>query len=146
MGLIYSFSSLDAQQLTHRRQLLDRYGQIAQLSALLPLVVIHASLLLRSIVDKYACFILGSSQKERQSPRVSTFRHSTAGAWKVKWRRLNWALDNEVLNGWDGYGTRREWVIAGLWALWLLLLVAKDTGDGKCESYYYYVTFAISTS
>ena len=133
MGFLYSFVKLDAQQSSRRRQLLDRYGQIAQLSALVPLLVISVSYLSRFIIRRYARFLLGSSNKEHQSPRVSTFRRSTAGSWKLRWRRFCWALDDELMDGWDGWGTRREWAIACLWALWLLLLVVKDTGDGMCD-------------
>ena len=136
MGFLYSFVSPDAQQLERRRQLLDRYGQIAQLSALVPLLAVYISFFLRSFLNRYAVPFFGRGQKAHQSPRVSTFRASTAGSWKVKWRRLNWALDDEVLQGWAGWGTRREWVIAGVWALWLLVLVVKDTADGAYGSHY----------
>lgn len=135
MGLFYSFVSLDGDQLKRRRELLDRYGQIAQLSALAPLLLVYVSFLIRSLASRYNLSFFRRSQKAHQSPRVSTFRQSTAGAWKIKWRRFNWALDDEVLHGWDGWGTRREWAIAGLWALWLLVLVVKDTGDGTYGSH-----------
>ena len=136
MAFFYSFVSLDAQQLERRRQLLDRYGQIAQLSALVPLIVIYISFFLRSFLNTYSIPVFGVGQKAHQSPRVSTFKASTVGSWKVKWRRLNWALDDEVLRGWDGWGTRREWAIAGVWALWLLVLVFKDTTNGVYCSHY----------
>ena len=141
MGLFYAFVSLNAEQLGKRRQLLDRYGQIAQLSALVPLLLIYFTYLLRSVSSKYRIPFLGNPQKEHQSPRVSTFRESTAGSWRTKWRRLNWAFDDEVLNGWDGWGTKREWAIAGLWALWLLVLVFRDTGDGMYISRLHYLAF-----
>lgn len=130
MGLYYSFISLDDQQLKRRRELLDRYGQIAQLSALVPLLVIYISFFSRYIISKYLSRLFHTAQKAHQSPRVPTFPQSTAGSLKASWRRFNWALDDEVLKGWDGWGTKRQWVIAGLWALWLLLLVVSDTGNG----------------
>ena len=139
MGFIYAFVSLDAEQLGKRRQLLDRYGQIAQLSALVPLLLIYFTYLFHSISSRFRFSFLGRQQKEHQSPRVSTFRQSTAGSWRTKWRRLNWALDDEVLNGWDGWGAKREWAIAGLWALWLLVLVFRETGDGMYISYSHYL-------
>lgn len=135
MGFFYSFVSPNAQQLERRRQLLDRYGQIAQLSALVPLLLIYISFFLRSFLNKSSISFFGSGRKAHQSPRVSTFRASTVGSWKVKWRHLNWALDDEMLQGWGGWGTRREWVIAGAWALWLLVLVVKDTADGAYGSH-----------
>ena len=141
MGLFYSFVSPDAQQLERRRQLLDRYGQIAQLSALVPLLLIYISFFLRYLLNRYAISFFGRGQKAHQSPRVSTFRAPTAGSWKVKWRRFNWALDDEVLRGWDGWGTRREWAFAGGWTLWLLLLVFKDTTNGVYSSHYFRLLF-----
>ena len=135
MGLFYAFVSLDEVQLKRRRELLDRYGQIAQFSALVPLLLVYISFLVRLMSNKYHFSIFERSRKAHQSPRVSTFKESTAGAWKIKWRRLNWALDDEVLQRCDGWGTRREWVVAGVWALWLLVLVVKDTGDGTYGSF-----------
>lgn len=146
MGLFYSFVSLDGVQLKRRRELLDRYGQIAQFSALVPLLLIYLSFLVRLLASKYNISIFGRPQKAHQSPRVSSFRQSTAGAWRIRWRRLNWALDDEVLQGWDGWGTRREWAIAGLWALWLLVLVVKDTGDGMYGPYFPLIMLSPSLS
>ena len=132
MGLIYSFVSLEPEQLTRRRQLLDRSGQIAQLSAVALLLSIYVSSLLRSALRRYLFPLFGRSPKEHQSPRVSTFRQAAAGPWKTRWRRAKWALEDEV---WDGWGTKKEWAVAGVWALWLLACVIRDTGDGMCGSH-----------
>ena len=44
------------------------------------------------------------------------------------WARVRWALDEELVEGW---GTRGQWLAAGVWAGWLMLLAVKDTGDGE---------------
>ena len=133
MGFFYSFVSLNAEQSAQRRHSLDRYGQIAQLSALIPLLAVYVFYLIPHISRKTGFAIFGSAHKEHQSPRVSTFQQAASGTWKLRWRRLNWTLDEEVLGGWGRWGTKKEWAIAVLWSLWLLVLVIKDTGDGRCS-------------
>lgn len=65
--------------------------------------------------------------KGHQSPvvAVSTQRN---GETFWGWARLRWALDEELVEGW---GTRGQWLTAGVWASWLVLLAVKDTGDGE---------------
>lgn len=136
MGFIYSFVSLNPEQLAERRQLLDFYGQIAQLSALVPIVVIYLSHIFPNIWKRFSASVGWRSTKAHQSPRVSTFQRSALpGPWALRWRRFTWALNEEIVRGWDGWGTKGLWVTAVLWALWLLILVVKDTGNGEYESF-----------
>ena len=130
MGLLWHFATLDAAQSDRRRELLDSYGQVAQLSALIPLLAFPTTFLIRFATQKVKRF-RGPAEKEHQSPQVSrfpkTFKYSS-NAW---WGRLQWELDEEVFEGW---GTRKLWLVGGLWTLWLLVLAIKDTGDGKLRS------------
>lgn len=131
MGLPYHFVSLDDAQTAHRRHLLDSYGQFAQLSALVPLVVFGWFFTLRSALMQLQESRTRSARKERQSPQVSSFpkRSDTVSSGNL-WGRFDWALGDQVIDGW---GTRREWIFAGLWTAWLLVLVFKDTGDGMFD-------------
>ena len=132
MGFLYSFVSLDQAQLARRRQLLDNYGQFAQISGLaVPLLAFPISAAVRFVLGK----VLNSKQdqrsKEHQSPRESSFPKVTAKPSNSFGARFRWALNEEVFPGW---GTRREWLVGALWTMWLLLLVVKDTGDGALIS------------
>ena len=126
MGLFWHFVTLNAEQSARRRLLLDRYGQIAQLSALIPLLALPTLLALRLASKKISTFV-GPVEKEHQSPQVSRFPKTFKQPSNAWWGRLQWALDEEVVEGW---GTSREWLIGGSWMLWLLVLIVKDTGDG----------------
>ncbi len=65
--------------------------------------------------------------KEHQSPVVAGFKQ-TNGVGGGGWARLRWALDEELVEGW---GTIGQWLAAGVWASWLVVLAVKDTGDGE---------------
>lgn len=132
MGFLYSFVSLDQAQLARRRQLLDNYGQFAQISGLIvPLFAFQISVAVRFIHRKVLNSKQDQRRKEHQSPRVSSFPKITANPSNSFWARFRWALDEEVFPGW---GARREWLVGALWTMWLLLLVVKDTGDGALIS------------
>lgn len=133
MGLFtYHFVSSNQDQLQRRRELLDGYGQFAQLSALVPLFTIILLRVFLFLEEKYRFSNLGKSRKEHASPVVSRFADTVAAANKrerseVLWGRVQWWLDDEVVSGW---GTWREWVVGGSWAVWLMVLAMRDTGDG----------------
>lgn len=125
MGFPYHFVTLNDEQNLRRRQLLDGYGQFAQLSVLLLPLIYQLCLGLRLLISR-----VGSSNsqsvKEHQSPVVSGFKKPVRGCSTKLLGRIRWFFDDELLEGWD---TRQEWLIAGLWAMWLLVLVFRDTGD-----------------
>ena len=58
---------------------------------------------------------------------VSGFERPSTGRLSGLGARLSWALDDEVVEGW---GTGMEWLVGGVWMMWLGLLAVKDTGDG----------------
>jgi hypothetical protein len=126
MGLLWHFVSLDDAQSARRRQLLDSYGQIAQISALIPLLALPITSGLRLAFRRAKAFTR-IAKKEHQSPQVSKFPNHFKSPLNAWWSRLQWALDEQIVEEW---GTRREWLIAGLWTVWLLVLAMKDTGDG----------------
>lgn len=158
MAFPYHFPSNTPAQSSRRRQLLDAYGQFAQLSAIiLPLFLFLLSFIVRFLYQKlqqrrgngYAALRPLPSQhsrkKLRQSPRVATFSgREGANATKEERERERkgknlsasiarlWTLFVWVLDEpvAPGWGTRREWSVAASWTAWLLVLVVKDTGDG----------------
>ncbi len=134
MGFLYSFVTLDEAQSQRRRQLLDLYASVAQFSALTPLLAVYISHYLLFLSKEISKLLPGRRAKERQSPRKSRFEPPVACSWAVKCRRLSWYLDDDIIDGRDGWGTKREWVVAGQWTLWLLVLVFASTGNGTLES------------
>ncbi|KAM0794222.1 ferric reductase like transmembrane component-domain-containing protein [Usnea florida] len=126
MGFPYHFVSLTDEQNSHRRQLLDGYGQFAQLSVLLLPLVYQICLGTRLLISRIWPFKPSQAVKEHQSPVVSRFKQPATGYSTNVLARVRWFLDEEVREGWN---TRQEWLITGLWAIWLLVLVFRDTGD-----------------
>ena len=126
MGFPYHFVTLNDEQNLHRRQLLDGYGQFAQLSILLLPLTYQLCLGIRLLISRIWPFKTPQAIKEHQSPVVSSFKQPARGCSTNLMVRIRWFLDEEVLEGWN---TRQEWLIASLWTMWLLVLVFKDTGD-----------------
>ena len=126
MGFPYHFVTLNDEQNLRRRQLLDGYGQFAQLSILLLPLMYQLCLGLRLLISRIWPSKSPQPAKEHQSPVVSSFKQPARGYSRNFIAQTRWFLDGEVLTGW---GTRQEWLIASLWTMWLLVLVFKDTGD-----------------
>ncbi|KAI1822196.1 ferric reductase like transmembrane component [Xylaria intraflava] len=130
MGWPYQFVSLDDAQTEARRHKLDRYGLVAQLSALVPV----ALFLLYRLIAWGVARAKGSSRLGRYSAlpgspiskreRLSLFGSFTTGARRVVW----WFGDDVVFLGWN-WGPRDQ-IIAGVgWTIWLLVLCVVDTGN-----------------
>lgn len=139
MAWPYHLVDLTDDEKLERRELLDRYGVYAQLSALIPIL-------------GYQLYRLGVwvySERQRSkvdysevptSPGLKRRRHSTTGTVVRKWRSVRWWLEGEVAPGW---GVRGRLVAGGLWVTWLLFLCVHKTGDGK---YSFTSTIQISSS
>lgn len=127
MGFSYHFVRLDPAQQAHRRQLLDNYGQFAQISALIPLLSFQFIFATRFLLRKWNGY--GRKPvKVHQSPRLPVFPKPHLHTNSSFAARLRWALDEEISRDW---GTRLEWLIGAVWTVWLLFLTVKDTGDGR---------------
>ncbi|KAL8782289.1 MAG: hypothetical protein Q9213_005524 [Squamulea squamosa] len=133
MSLPYGFTSPDKAQLQRRRQLLDAYGQLAQLSALLVLFAYQFFFVIRCLLHKI-CSSPDDYGKEHASPVVSRFGErilESSPNENSKWRRVEWFLDQDVSWGakYPSWGTRRVLLLASVWTIWLFILAIKDTGD-----------------
>ena len=127
MGYPYHFVSLSPEQDTRRRQLLNSYGQFAQLSILLVPLIYQLGLGVRLLISRLWRGSRYGVVKGHQSPLVAGSKQRT-GESSAGWTRLRWAMDEELVEGW---GTRGQWLAAGVWASWLVVLAVKDTGDGE---------------
>lgn len=125
MGFPYQFVNLNNEQDLRRRQLLDGYGQFAQLSILLLPLMYQLCLGMRLLISRNWS-ANPQAVKEHQSPVISSFKQPTRGYVRNPLARVRWYLDEEFVEGWN---TRQEWLIAGIWTTWLLVLVFKNTGD-----------------
>ncbi|KAI4265144.1 MAG: hypothetical protein L6R35_007188, partial [Caloplaca aegaea] len=126
MRLPYTFTSPDETQLQRRRYLLDTYGQVAQISALIPLLAYQLHRSLRILKRKLNTIRSVSRAKEHASPVTSNFGRQLAESQTSSWDRLAWLLDQEVLLGW---GTWRVLLVAAFWTMWLFVLAISGTED-----------------
>lgn len=100
----YRFVSLSEEETLRRRELLDLRGSYAQWSVVVVIVVL------------------------RLYQSWSTARIAEHAAPKS---RSSW-WDRPLVAGW--LETRRQYLICGLWLLWLLSLSVWSSGDGKLQS------------
>lgn len=129
MGYPYHFISLSPSQETRRRELLNSYGQFAQLSILLLPLLYQLSLGFRLLLSRLWRGKGYGVVKGHQSPVVPGSKGGNGERAGVGlWARLRWVMDEEIGEGW---GTRGLWLAAGVWGSWLVLLAVKDTGDGE---------------
>jgi hypothetical protein len=129
-ALGYYFETLNDKQKHQRREYLDWYGFMAQWSVLVIFVLFQIAFL----VD----WMLKNGLKY-ETPKSPSFTKSPTG--KLGWLRnlqslstkLRWWMGKDVIRGWD-WGTRGEWVGAGVWTIWMLYLCIAKTGNGKYRS------------
>ncbi|KAK4124659.1 hypothetical protein N657DRAFT_655836 [Parathielavia appendiculata] len=123
----YHFVDLSADEKQLRRQTLDRYGLLAQLSALIPVVVILLYRLAKNAANWRGTN--GDYAAVPSSPVLKERRNSSAGnpgAWS---RRAQWWLGEDVVVTGKVYGQRDQWLVGILWTAWLLLLSIMETGE-----------------
>lgn len=143
MWFPYAFTNPDETGLQRRRHLLDRYGQVAQLSALIPLLAFQAPFLFRRLKSQFDSPRIRRKAKQRTSPVVERFGALSGKADGTRnsiWNRVAWRLDQELSPGW---GTWRVLLVAASWMAWLFVLAVRDTGDGMSRVYLFY-TFPTS--
>ncbi|KAK0364333.1 hypothetical protein LTR02_008585 [Friedmanniomyces endolithicus] len=130
MGWPYHFLDLTTEQRLQRRKALDYYGNIAQVSVLVPLLLLQCYFVIAWLHTRWR------NQSDRDvpsSPRIKgerSFRKTTsAKRITATWRRLQWWCSGPCNILGTHLGTNGELVAAGLWTSWLLLLCSLQTGD-----------------
>lgn len=131
MGWSYHFADLTKEQKHERRQLLDWYGSLAQVSVFVPLLVIQCFFLAAWLSRRWRAqddLETPSSPyaKEQRLGMKRGVRDLRASLRKLAW----WAGDSTEVSGYC-FGTKGEVLGAVLWTVWLLLLCFLQTGDGK---------------
>ena len=92
MGWPYHFVDLNAAEKQLRREALDRFALYAQLSALLPLVVV----LLYRIVAWAFKSRHGAYSAVPSSPSLKSQRLTASGGWAAQVRRWKWWLGEDL--------------------------------------------------
>lgn len=133
----YQFLTLSEEEKALRRASLDRYALLAQLSAVVPCLLV---LLYRVGLWVWSKRRLASVPWHLRngaeydaipdSPALKTRRLSGAGTAKGTWRKAVWWLGEDVAFAGMGWGQRDLWLGGAAWTLWLLVLCVVGTGTG----------------
>ncbi|KAK0280456.1 hypothetical protein LTR91_001332 [Friedmanniomyces endolithicus] len=130
MGWLYHFLDLSTEQRQQRRQSLDHHGNIAQVSILVPLLLLQCHFFFA--VWLHTRWRNQNDLEVPSSPRVKgerSFRKTTsAKRITAIWRRLQWWCGGPCSILGAHLGTNGELVVAGLWTGWLTLLCLLQTG------------------
>ncbi|KAK5727004.1 hypothetical protein LTR15_002895 [Elasticomyces elasticus] len=130
MGWLYHFVDLTAEQKHERRELLDYYGAIAQLSILIPLLILqsyHVSAWLHRRWRSQAGFDVPSSPRAKREQSARTRFNITHLATAL--RRLQWWCGDPCTILGINLGTNGEAITTLAWSAWLLTLCFLQTGD-----------------
>ncbi|KAI1851313.1 hypothetical protein JX266_003388 [Neoarthrinium moseri] len=128
MSWPYQFLDLTSAEKQERRLALDRYAALAQLSALLPVVVF---LLLR--VGSWVVGRLSSRGVAYDAvPNSPAAKHEEArmsASLSARARRLVWWLTDDFVLFRQNWGRRDQLLFGAAWTLWLLFLCVHGTGN-----------------
>lgn len=128
MALGFAFVDLDDGQKHRRRQLLDHYALVAQISFLSVLVLIRVYFFLSWLGRKWST---GDEETRPSSPYIKHERLESSYPLIVRirksWGQWQWWCGEPLIRGW---GTKGEWLIGGVWMLWLLFLCYLQTAPG----------------
>ncbi|KAI0129163.1 ferric reductase like transmembrane component [Xylariales sp. AK1849] len=128
MSWPYQFVDLSKVEKHNRRLSLDRYGALAQLSTLLPVVVI----LLIRLIGWGSKRISASDVAYNAvpgSPAAKRRRDTLTGLWRQTARKVAWWLGDDVRFAGQIWGRRSHFLFGIGWALWLLVLCVVGTGQ-----------------
>ncbi|KAI0814235.1 ferric reductase like transmembrane component [Xylaria sp. FL0064] len=129
MAWPYQFVDLDKAQLQARRHTLDRYGLIAQLSTLVPIVVFLLYRVVAWGVAKATGSGRGTYAAVPDSPTLKRQRLTAVGSWRTAARKVAWWFgDDVVFLGWN-WGPRDQIIAGAVWTMWLLVLCVVNTGN-----------------
>ncbi|KAK6087966.1 metalloreductase AIM14 [Seiridium cupressi] len=127
MAWPYQFLDLSTPEKQERRLSLDRHAGFAQLSALVPIVVV--------LVVRFVVWITGrlSARKVAYdavpgSPVAKYKRENASSSWAATGRRIAWWLGDDVVFAGQNWGRRDSLLFGGSWMVWLLFLCVQGTG------------------
>lgn len=127
---MYHFVDLTPEQKHQRREALDFYGNLAQVSAIVPLLAIQGYFFVSWIQKKW------QNKGDVQTPSSPYAKQARLGhglsvsGLEARWRSFAWWSGDSVDLGGMHWGTKGGVLGAGVWMGWLVLLCFVGTGDG----------------
>jgi hypothetical protein len=122
----YRFLSLTPAQVQERREILDRRGNYAQLSAFAVVFMVNAYQFMKRSGRESSVSKAGNEETSSDLARKKTAQRTTR-------QSRSW-LNSPPVAGWSE--TRKQYLIALAWLLWLLVLSSWKTGDGRFKISY----------
>lgn len=129
---MYRFVDLTDEGKHQRRERLDWYGQLAQLSVLVPLLLIQILFLaswLRRKLSRQDAF--DQTPSSPYAKRLNAEQRFNSKDIARRWRIFLWWCGDAVDLAGFPLGTKGELLGAVIWTAWLLMLSFAQTGDGK---------------
>jgi hypothetical protein len=127
----WHFVDLSQDQKLERRRLLDLYGALAQVSALIPIAVLQIYFLTTWLQRRWS---RGGNGGIPSSPHAKNQRSSSAMGWMVRlkyvWSKTLW-WTGDTVNIWGSRVTNAEMVAGVVWSAWLILLSCVQTQGGR---------------
>ncbi|KAK4508274.1 hypothetical protein PRZ48_002012 [Zasmidium cellare] len=126
---MYHFVDLTHEQKLLRREYLDFYGFLGQISVVVPILAIQGYLLVAWIQRKV------QREQDLQTPSSPYVKQARLGyGWNVsglaaRWSIFAWWCGDTVEVAGVYLGTKGEVIVAGVWTLWLVVLCFLQTGD-----------------
>ncbi|KAI3401115.1 hypothetical protein diail_261 [Diaporthe ilicicola] len=128
MGWPWSFVSLDKAEIALRRQTLNKYAGIAQLSAFIPVLLFLVYRLVSRAITAFEAK-KGAYDAIPESPLRKVRRQGPLGVWESRYRQLQWWLGDDVVFLGQTWGQKDEWVFGLAWGVWMTILSVSGTGD-----------------
>lgn len=128
---MYHFVDLTHEQKLQRREYLDYYSFLAQISVIVPILATQCYLLVTWIQRRV------QKQQDLQTPSSPYVKQARLGhgfnvsSLTSRWRVFAWWCGDAVEIAGVYWGTRGEVIGAGVWTLWLVVLCFLQTGDGE---------------
>ncbi|KAK3723524.1 hypothetical protein LTR37_001776 [Vermiconidia calcicola] len=129
MGWPYHFIDLTDVQKHERRELLDRYAWIAQVSASFPLLVIQCYFLASCIRRRWANHADSTAPSSPSLKEKRPGSCTTPRAFNARAKRLVWWLGGEAEMFGSSLGSRGQVLSALAWMAWMFILCFADTGE-----------------
>ncbi|KAF7187377.1 Ferric/cupric reductase transmembrane component 2 [Pseudocercospora fuligena] len=122
----YRFVDLSSEEKHHRRELLDYYGFVAQVSVIVPILVLLAYTWTSRIARRFAT--PATSEAPPSSPYAKAARLGNGLDAGARWRQVIWWFGEDVSIFRYHVGTRGEALGGFAWLAWLVILSFLETG------------------